>query len=278
MKFIPAEAHWQLGRTENHGGWFSRILDRIIQEHSPRNREEWEQCVRIAHVKNQSIQSYGYTPHQHVFGKNPTLPGDLMSEPLHVIAGTAGLSDDNVARAQAIRCTARQAVVAMQDDKSLRLALSARPRVTESFQPGDLVAYWRQQKYSPAQNTVVNGGRWHGVAVVIGNVGRNIMVAHRRQILRCAPEQVRYATTEERTVVESPESELLGIKDMIEGGTFRSKQYIDLVSGHYPTQASGNSGGVSDVHDESGEQADVPSEPVRVPAPNPQPDVTPEDG
>ena len=154
-------------------------------------------------MKNQSIQSYGYTPHQHVFGENPTLPSDLLSEPLHVIAGTAGLSDDAIAKAQAIRCTARQAVVAMQDDKALRLALSARPRVTESFQPGDLVAYWRQQKYSQAQSAVVQGGRWHGVAVVIGNVRRNVTVAHRRQILRCAPEQIRYATTEERTVVES---------------------------------------------------------------------------
>ena len=282
VKFIPAEAHWQLGRTENHGGWFSRILDKIIQEHSPRNKEEWEQCVQIAHVKNQSIQSYGYTPHQHVFGKNPTLPGDLLSEPLHVIAGTAGLSDDAIAKAQAIRCTARQAVVAMQDDKALRLALSARPRVTESFQPGDLVAYWRQQKYSQAQSTVVQGGRWHGVAVVIGNVGRNVMVAHRRQILRCAPEQIRYATTEERTVVESPESELLGIKDMIEGGTFRSKQYIDLVSGHYPTQALEQSGGSPKDDEHVTERSDVPANanaspsdavppavPSEEPAPNP---------
>ena len=38
VKFIPAEAHWQLGRAENHGGWFSRILDKIIQEQSPRNK------------------------------------------------------------------------------------------------------------------------------------------------------------------------------------------------------------------------------------------------
>ena len=35
VKFIPAEAHWQLGRTENHGGWFSRILDKIICEKAP---------------------------------------------------------------------------------------------------------------------------------------------------------------------------------------------------------------------------------------------------
>eukprot|EP00435_Cladocopium_sp_Y103_P058196 s1061_g20.t1 len=234
VKIIAAEAHWQLGRTESHGGWFVRILEKMIQEHSPRNKEEWEECVRIAHVKNQSIQSYGYTPHQHVFGKNPSLPGDLMSEPLHVVPGTAGLSVDAVAKSQALRQTARQAVVAMQDDKAMRAALSARPRTAFSFQPGDLVAYWRHQKFTGS--TVEQGGRWHGTAVVIGHVGRNVLIAHRRQIFRCAPEQVRPATTEERAVIESPEVELLGIKDMIEGGTFKSKQYIDLVSGSYPTE------------------------------------------
>ena len=74
---IAGEAHWQLGRTENHGGWFSRILDRAIAEMQPTNREQWEACVTHAHVKNTMIQSYGHTPQQYVFGKNPDIPSDL---------------------------------------------------------------------------------------------------------------------------------------------------------------------------------------------------------
>jgi hypothetical protein len=54
--------------------------------------------VTHSRVKNPMIQSYGYTPHQHVFGKNPN-PSDLMSEPLHVVPATLGLSDEAVARA-----------------------------------------------------------------------------------------------------------------------------------------------------------------------------------
>ena len=103
VRTIPAEAHWQLGRTEVHGGWFSKVLEKVILEHSPTTREEWEACVRHAHVKNQMIQNYGYTPHQHVFGKNPDIPGDLLSEPLHVVPGTAGLDDSAIAKSQAIR-------------------------------------------------------------------------------------------------------------------------------------------------------------------------------
>ena len=134
VRVIAAEAHWQLGRTENHGGWFARVLERVVKEQTPRNRAEWESCVRHAHVKNQMIQSYGYTPHQHVFGCNPSLPGDLLNEPLHVVPATAGLSEPDFAKALAIRTAARKAVVEVQDDKALRVALSARPRY-QSFNP-----------------------------------------------------------------------------------------------------------------------------------------------
>ena len=183
------------------------------------------------------IQGYGYTPHQHVFGRNPELPGDLLNEPLHVVPGTAGLSDDAVARAQAIRTSARHAVIALQDDKALRHALAARPRATIHFCPGDLVCYWRNQKLV-GKGVVQQGGRWYGTAVIIGQIGKNWIVAHRRQIIRCAPEQLRPATTEERTLISSPQAELLGVKDLIEGGTFKSHQLIDLVPGHYPTSES----------------------------------------
>ena len=235
VRTIPAEAHWQLGRTEVHGGWFSKVLEKVILEHSPTTREEWEACVRHAHVKNQMIQNYGYTPHQHVFGKNPDIPGDLLSEPLHVVPGTAGLDDSAIAKSQAIRTSARQAVVAMQDDKALRQALAARPRAMLSYQPGDLVCYWRQQKVM-GQGVVQQGGRWYGTAIVIGQVGKNYVVAHRRHIFRCAPEQMRPATTEERVLISTPQAELLGIRDLVEGGTFKSHQFVDLVPGHYPSE------------------------------------------
>lgn len=116
-KIIAAEAYWQLGRTENHGGWFRRVLLKVkmIDEHSPSTKDEWLECVQHAHVKNQSIQSYG---------KNPTIPGDLVSEPLHIAPATAGLEEDAIARAHALRRSARLAVVALQDDKAARAALA----------------------------------------------------------------------------------------------------------------------------------------------------------
>jgi hypothetical protein len=210
------------------------------KEHVPADKPSWEVCVHQAHVKNQMIQSFGFTPHQHVFGRNPSLPGDLLNEPLHVIPATAGLSDLEVEKSQAIRAAARKAVIELQDDRALRQALLARPRVPVEFQAGELVAYWRKQKYSKAQGTVIQGGQWHGTAMVIGKVGRNFIIANRKQILLCAPEQLRPATMEEKTLVKTPAAELLGIRDLIEGGTFKGHQYVDLVPGRYPPSAAGH--------------------------------------
>ena len=229
---IAAEAHFQLGKTESHGGWFNRVLEKILQEHNPQNQSEWLECVQHAHVKNNLIQNHGVTPSQYVFGKNPDVPSDLLSSPLSIVGATASLTDEALQKAQRIRTTARHAVIELQDDRALRSALAARPRFAEQISPGSLVCYWRNQKW--IQGKLHQGGQWYGTAVVLGNVGRNYVIIHRKAVLRVAPEQIRLATAEEKTLRALPEAELLGIKDLIEGGALKSQQYIDLASQDYP--------------------------------------------
>ena len=89
--------------------------------------------------------------HQHAFGRNPHVPGDLLDEPLNVVPATAGLSDLAVAKTPAIRNAARKAVLELQDSSALRRALAARPHVPLTFESGDLVAYWRGQKLQNGQ-------------------------------------------------------------------------------------------------------------------------------
>ena len=169
------------------------------------------------------IHVHGHAPHQFahqfVFGKNPHIPSNLLDEPLHVVPGTISLTADAIESVQSIRATARHAVLDLQDDRSLPRALNARPRVSRDFRPGDLVAYWRSQKWVKGEHH--QEGRWYGVAIVLGTVGRNLVLAHRKQILRCAPEQIRFATSEERTLLGTPQAGVLGIKDLIEGGAFQ---------------------------------------------------------
>eukprot|EP00435_Cladocopium_sp_Y103_P057373 s281_g19.t1 len=236
INVTAAGAHWRLGKVEVHGGLFARLLEKVIDERSPTNQEEWLDCVRHCHIKNSTIQTHGYTPSQVVFGKNPDIPGELLDEPQKVIPCTAGLIEESVERAQATRHAAKKALLEMQDAKNMRRALAARPRVARTFRAGDIVAYWREQKW--AQGLLSRGGRWYGSAVVLGNIGKNVVIVHRTHVLRCAPEQLRLATHAERQLVETPETHLLGVKNMIEHGTFRSAQYVDLTSQSYPAVES----------------------------------------
>ena len=231
---IAAGAHWQLGKCESHGGWFGRVLDKLIDSFNPSSKEQWLECVAHAHVKNQMLQVHGFSPHQFVFGRNPNIPQDLLSEPLSIVAGTASLTDEGLAKSQAMRTAARTALIQMQDDRAMRVALLARPRKAVTFSPGDLAAYWRNQKW--VQGQLQLGGQWYGVAVILGRVGRNYVLVHRRQVIRCAPEQLRPATNEEKNLIATPEVEMLGIKDLIDKGNLQSKQYIDLLHQSYPPQ------------------------------------------
>ena len=114
--------------------------------------------------------------------------------------------DEAKAQANAVRQAARRAVLELQDDKALRAALRARPIVFRDFKWGDWVLLEKSEmgkRYPDQQWTMVR-------SCPSPRIGwfRNIMVAHRKNILRCAPEHVRHVTEEEKIVVESPESEM----------------------------------------------------------------------
>ena len=235
IRVTAADAHHQLGKVEVHGGWFNRVLRKVIEEQQPSNQSEWLDCVHASHCKNQLIQVYGMTPSQHVFGVNPRIPENLLDEPLEIVPATASLYQAAIAKQVATRQSARRAVLELQDAKALRLALAARPRVTPSVSPGQYVAYWRTQKW--IQGSLEQHGRWHGPAIVLGHVGRNVVVIHKRQVFRCAPEQIRPSTESEKQLAQTPELELAGIKHLIDQGAIQSKQYVDLVPQGYPSEA-----------------------------------------
>ena len=74
--------------------------------------------------------------------------------------------------------------------------------------------------------------------MVLGRLGVNWIVAHRRSLFRCSPEQVRPASDEERVVAQFDSNELLGIKNLLEKGQFPKGQFVDLVNSDNPQNQS----------------------------------------
>ena len=234
MRHTAADAHWQLGKTERDGQWFGRILQRVLDEVRPSSEQEWLTClVQAQSAKNCLLTEAGASPNQLVFGRNPRVPSDLLQDSPHVPASEAAASV--LERTTAIRVAARKAMLECQDDRALRAALRARPRVLRPFKSGDWVYYWRTQK--SVAGIRIEGGRWYGAGLILGSVGRNLVVAHRRSLLRCSPEQLRFATASEVTVAEFPESELLGIKTLLERGQFPKSQFLDITQEGRPPEA-----------------------------------------
>ena len=214
-----------------HGGWFGGVLQKVIAETMPHDQKTWEECVSVcvcaAHSKYELVQVYGMTAAQFVFGRNPHLPTSLLDEPLSIVPATASLHEEAIQRSIAVCGPARTAVIELQDSKALQLALAARPRRIEAFQPRAFLAYWRTQKSH--EGVSERGGRWYGPAVVLGYVGKSVVVAHKKHIFRCSPEQLRAATSEEANLATTPRLELLGIKNLVESGGVQSRQYVDPV-------------------------------------------------
>ena len=228
VSFTAAEASWQLGKVERHGQWFQRILQRVLDDVRPETLESYRECLsQTQSAKNTLLSEAGASPYQLVFGRNPRVPQDLLQDHPHVPAVDATEHDPVCSQAHSVRQVARKAMLECQDDRALRAALRARPRPARDFQSGDWVYYWRSQKW--INGVKVDGGQWYGAALVLGKLGRNLVVAHRRSILRCAPEQLRFAVPEEKIVAEFSENELLGIRNLLGKGQFPKSQFIDLV-------------------------------------------------
>ena len=182
VRHTAADAHWQLGKVERHGGLFAALFAKVLAEVAPATQAEWQECVTQTTVaKNSMLNVSGVSPYQFVFGRNPRVPADLLQDNPCPVAADAILAEPALDAQARVRLAARQAVVASQDCRVMRQVVRARPRLRRDFESGQWVAYWRSQKFE--RGKVVRGCRWYGPALVLGKVGRNVVVAHRRSII-----------------------------------------------------------------------------------------------
>ena len=92
------------------------------------------------------------------------------------------------------------------------------------------------------------GGRWYGTGIVMGKVGRNVLVFHRQNMFKVSPEHLRHASDTERAVAQSDGRELLGIKNLVaEGQNLLGNQYVDLTSQEGPPSLADVATGFNNV-------------------------------
>ena len=192
---VPGEAHEQMGDVESQGRHFEETLQRVLDEMSPENFNEWIECVDVTcEARNSLLRRAGYSPYQLVFGREPEFPGDdLVGEQPDPISNSAILEDAVAEYQHRARSVARQEVLKQLDHRAARIALNARPRPQREFRVGDEVAVWRRGK-----GIKKTTARWRGPGIVAGHASGNVWVSMPGSFIKCTPEQLRLRTTEER--------------------------------------------------------------------------------
>ena len=167
----------------------------------------------------------GKSPFQIAIGRDPELPGDLLSS-------SSILHDDVAAHTARIRSNARLVVMQFNDNLASRRALDQRPRPFTEFPVGDEVAVWRRStgKGAPGKQ---RRAQWRGPGIILGAVRENYFVAMPGSVIEAAPEQLRHRTAEEQETALVVLRDLRRTADILrESGS--AKNFEDITEQDWP--------------------------------------------
>ena len=123
------ESPWQAGIIEANDRAFKMVFKKMLESTQPKDKRKFEECIDATVLaRNVLLRTHGFSPYQHVFGRDPELSFDVLVPGAGVAAVTMPVLDRPSERATQIRQAARQAFVECQDDKAMGRALVARPR------------------------------------------------------------------------------------------------------------------------------------------------------
>ncbi|CAE7454855.1 RE1 [Symbiodinium sp. CCMP2592] len=208
MDVIPGEAHWQIGIAEQAIQGVKHLMTKL-HEHDSELTPEQTLSLAVA-TFNQRELIRGFSPVQHVLGQSPDITErhipnlrQQLEEP--ILNNTTEEFKKEAAR----RAAAEKALCDWQAQQRVNRAMNSRTRKLCNYRPGDLVYFWRtqesgQHKRSPGTTQ----GRFLGPARVLATEtrqsaegearpGHAIWLVRGRNLLKCAPEQLRPASHRE---------------------------------------------------------------------------------
>ena len=222
----PGEAHQQLSLVERRHALLRKAIELYCNDLQLEGANAVKEAlVYVVPQLNASPTVSGYSPSQWVLGQQPHFPGDLLNDhvtPLH-LGGSVSFEDELLKRT-----TAKLALVQADADNKLRRALLRRYAGTNTpLEVGQKCYFWRDAKASDLVKI-----RWKGPAVVVmkevddENKPRVYWLAHKTQLLRCAPHHVRADIGANReTVISSLKTADECVRQLRSRGVTR---YVDL--------------------------------------------------
>ena len=213
LDVIPGEAHHQTGVCEESVKGLKEVMTKLCLA-DPEVSSEEALSTGIC-TFNQREHIRGFSPAQHILGVNPDEVGRCLPNTTHV---PPGLLVENATgefrRAVERRSTAEKAHSEWNAAQRLLRASNSRAKPVYDYKPGDLVYFWRSQGGGQSRTQPGNKhGSFLGPARVLATETRKdqdgslrpgsaIWCVRGRRLLKCAPEQLRHASTREE-ILES---------------------------------------------------------------------------
>ena len=202
---VDADSPWQNGIAERHGGEIKRRLLRELSEGQTVLSSREDVDLMLCHLttcKNQWYTRAGYSPAQLVFGRNPRIPEELLSDQVASAPGRQAMASDPTnlegserayVQSCIIRQRARELMFEKESKEKLQRAARAPRHPYQQFAAGQWVYVFRR---APQR------ARWSGPGLVLLHQGTTVWVAMRARLWKCNVDQVRPANSTEALGVE----------------------------------------------------------------------------
>ncbi|CAK9083538.1 Retrovirus-related Pol polyprotein from transposon RE2 (Retro element 2) (AtRE2) [Includes: Protease RE2 [Durusdinium trenchii] len=285
-----AASPWQNGKVERHGGWVKERAELEINSGQTtliESSDLEELVLSIVACKNRWFSRSGYSPCQLVFGANPRVPAELLSDDTLQEIGwqeieTDPFDQDTAAaaynRSHQIRQRARQLCVEASCREKIRLSSTHRAHKQRQWAIGQWVFVWR--KFPGTGQGHLTRARWTGPGIVVLQAGHTVWVSMRARLWKCNSDQLRPASHFEsigaemarsgelQELVKQGRSSKAGAVDVTLEGTPPPDEEQQLVPTTEVAQPLVHETIRADDNSQQGEgQEHVPLREIRVPAP-----------
>ena len=146
---IPAEESWRLGKIGRRNALMRTLAERLIDQNGTVTRHDLDHILTaVLNSMNTSTYTYGRSPCQAVFGRVPRPIGDILSDQTALSISPQLHPEQQSIQPELLRAEALTALAQFSASQAVRRALLRKTRNQgdpTSLEPGQTIAYWRQQ-------------------------------------------------------------------------------------------------------------------------------------
>eukprot|EP00435_Cladocopium_sp_Y103_P039387 s1919_g10.t1 len=193
LRFVPPDAHYQLGKCERHGQAAKWIARRLVSQFAAVTQEEMNIMTSLTTwAKNTMIRRCGASPCQWVYGKQPKIPTALLSEPDSVEAKSMLDQSEAFLQLEMVRHEAMKQFMDYEFNQALRKAMLRKSRPYRGpLEIGQKVAYFRHRAQLDGEGTAEGYRQGLIIGLDPGPTGSVWLRNHRGRIVQASREQIR---------------------------------------------------------------------------------------